>query len=77
MSFSLVDIMLRAGLNTCRLQAEDGLVCSDTGQERVCAETFPVASALGHATKVHHGTEGDVDPFADVFLTHRNATCAE
>ena len=76
-SFVLVDIMLRTGLNTCGLHAKDGLICSDAGQKRVCSKTFPVASALGNATNIHHWTEGNVDPFADMFLAHRNATCAE
>jgi hypothetical protein len=69
--------MLRASLNTCRLHAEDSLVCPNAGQEGVCAEAFPVASALGYPTDVHHWTKGNVDPFADVFFTHRNTARAE
>ena len=77
MTFSLVDIMLRACLNTCGLHAEDGLICADACQERVCAETFPVASALNYTKNVHHWTKSNVNSFADMLFTHRNATCAE
>ena len=75
--FLLVNIMLHAGLNTCRLHAENGLIRCNTGKERVCAKAFPVASALGNTAHIHHRTKGDIDPFADMFFTHRNAARAE
>jgi hypothetical protein len=32
---------------------------------------------LGYATDVHHRTKGNVDSFADMLFTHRDATRAE
>jgi hypothetical protein len=69
--------MLGAGLNTCRLHTENGLICSNSGQEGIWAEAFPVASALGYTTYIYHWTKSDVDPFADMFFTHRSATGAK
>ena len=74
---SLVDIMLCAGLNTRGLHTENGLICSNTGQERVRAEALPITSALSYTSDVHHWTESDVDALADMFFTHRNAAGAE
>src|SRR6266567_30973 len=73
----LIDIMLRAGLNTGRLHAENGLICSNAGQERVRAEALPVASALSYTSDVHHWTKSDTDTFADMFFTHRNTAATE
>ncbi len=69
--------MLRASLNPCRLHTENGLICSNSGQERVRAKALPVASALSHTPNIHHWTKSDVDAFADMFFTHRNATRTE
>ena len=73
----LIDIMLRAGLNTCRLHTENGLIRCNAGQERIGAEALPVASALRYTSDVHHWPKSDVDTFADMFFTHRNAAGAE
>ena len=75
--FLLVNIVFCARLNTRRLHTEDGLIRCNTGKERVCAEAFPVASALGNPAHIRHRSKGDVDPFADMFFAHRNATRAE
>ena len=69
--------MLGAGLNTCRLHTENGLICSNSGQEGIWTESFPVAPALGYTADIHHGTKSDVDPFADMFFAHCNATGAD
>jgi hypothetical protein len=69
--------MLRAGLNTGGLHTENGLICSNAGQERVGAEALPVASALSYTSDVHHWTKSDIDAFADMFFTHRNAAGTE
>lgn len=69
--------MFRAGLDTSRLHAEDGLICSHASQEGVGAEAFPVATTLSYTTDIHHRAEGNVDPLSDMFLTHRNTTGAE
>ena len=69
--------MLRAGLDTSRLHAENGFICSNASQEGVRTEAFPIATTLGYPTNIHHRTEGNVDPFADMFFTHRDATCAD
>jgi hypothetical protein len=69
--------MLGAGLNTCRLHTENGLICSNSGQEGIWAEAFPVASTLRYTTDIHHWTKSDVDPFADMFSSNRNAAGAE
>jgi hypothetical protein len=60
-----------------RLHAEDSLVCSNSCQGRDRAEALPVASALGYKSGVHHRTKGNVNPFANMFFAHRNATGAE
>ena len=73
----LIDIVLRAGLNTCRLHTENGLICSNTGQERVRAEALKIASALSYTSDVHHWTKSDIDAFADMLFTHRNAAGTE
>lgn len=69
--------MLCAGLDTGRLQAEDGLICSNASQEGVCTEAFPVAATLSYATHIHHWTKNNVNPFADMFFPHRHPTGAE
>ena len=75
--FLLVNIVLCARLNTRRLHTENGLIRCNTGKERVCAEAFPVAPALGNPAHIHHGTKSDVDTFTNMFFTHRNSARAE
>ena len=69
--------MLCAGLDTSRLHAENGLIRSNSGQEGVRTEAFPVAATLGYSDDIHPWTKGNVDPLANMFLTHRNTTCTE
>ena len=73
----LVDIMLCAGLDTTRLHAENGLICSNASQEGARTEALPIAATLSYATYIHHWTKNNFDPFADMFLPHRHATGAE
>ena len=69
--------MLRAGLHTSRLHPENGFICANASQEWVRTEAFPVATTLSYTTDIHHRTKGNVDPFADMFFTHRNAARAD
>ena len=45
---SLINIMLRTSLYTPRLHTQNRLVRALSAQEGVCAEAFPVSSALGY-----------------------------
>ena len=73
----LIDIMLGAGLNTSGLHTENGLICSDSCQKGIWAEGFPIAPALRYTTDIDIWTKGNVDAFADMFLSHCSATGAE
>ena len=66
--------MLRTCLHTGRLQTKDRLVCANTRQERVSAETLPVSTSLCNTAHVHHRAQCDVNALAAVFFSHRNTT---
>src|SRR5260370_41292983 len=69
--------MLCTCLHTGGLHTKDGLVCANTCQEWVSAETFPVSASLGNTAHIHHRAQCDVNALADVFFSHCNTTRTE
>ena len=70
----LVDQMFSAGLDASLLHSKNGFVCSFSSKERIGAEPFPIPSALRNSAYIHHGTQSNIDTFANVLLAHGVAT---
>lgn len=71
---SLVDKVFGGGLHAGLLDAEDGLVGSLAGQERIGTERLPVATALSDATEIENGSEDDVGSLGLELLADRKPT---
>jgi hypothetical protein len=73
----LVDVMLPTCLHASGLHSKDCLICTNTRQEQVCAEPFPVSTSLSNTAHVHHWAQCDVDSLADMLFSHHNTTCTD